>query len=218
MRATLFLLPFLTFSLNLQSEVNWWNNPQKEKVTVSKPKKETKPKISSEKLFQESVKWFEQKLKREKPPAEYYFFLNPNNPVYQEAYIKWLKWKAEKIRQIVYSSLGGIENTKSFNLTEKEVVNWLKRKGYRFLFFYNKNCPYCKADFPEVEKLAKNFDVFWIEIHEAPQMFAKWRITATPTLIAVSPKEKKAVRWEGYFRYPDVLFFFYRKLFGTQNR
>jgi len=214
----LLLIPTLVFALNLQSEVNWWEHPLKE-PKKTKSVNGTRIKISSDRIFEESVKWYENKLKREKAPAEYYFFLDPNNPIYRDAYIKWLRWKQEKLRQIVYSSLGSIKNERElFRLSLKDVIEALKGKGYRFMFFYNRNCPYCRADFPEVEKLAKHFEVYWIEIHEAPQMFAKWKISATPTLIAVSPKEKKAARWEGYFRYPDVLFFFYQKLFGTQDR
>jgi len=217
MMILLLLLPFLSFSLDLNSEVNWWNTQMGDKKTISKPKRESKKEISADRLFKDSIKWFEEKLKKEKPPVEYYFFLDPNNPIYREAYIKWLQWKAEKARQIIYSSLGGVKNANTLNVTEREVIRWLKQRNYKFLFFYNRECPYCKADFPEVEKIAKHFDVFWIEIHSAPQMFAKWRISATPTLIAVSPQEKKAVRWEGYFRYPDVLFFFYQKLVGTRK-
>jgi len=227
-----FFLGFLFsgYALELNSGVDWWGSskPQVEKkvkkeekqskqnrqIKVANPLPSKGEQLTAEEIFRKSVEEFENKLKKEKTLVEYLYFKDPSNPVYQEAYRKWIEWKQKKVIETTAPIIG---YARFQHKSKYEVIDWLKRHKYVFLYFYRPDCPFCQATKSQVEELENlGFKVFWINAYEDPQMFERWHIRATPTLIAVSKYDKKAVRWEGVFNAYSVLQYFYARLRGEK--
>jgi thiol-disulfide isomerase/thioredoxin len=223
MWALILLLPILSFSLNLNSGVNWWGtaNTTEKRNEVAKKEKEKKPiqppqknrteeKLTAEEIFKKSVEQFENRLRKNKTLVEYLYFKDPSNPVYQKAYKKWIEWKQKKTTEIVSPLVGYARGS---HIDTSKVIEFFKAHKYVFFFFYRPDCPYCRASYGQVKELENlGFKVYWINAYEEPEMFQRWHIRATPTLIAVSKIDKKAVRWEGSFNTYSVLQYFYARL------
>jgi len=221
-----FLFCLTAYTLDLNSGVDWWGKPKpkEEKPKEEKKKKEVKvesPKpvlapekeLTAEEIFKKSVEEYENKLKKEKTLVEYLYFKDPSNPVYQEAFKKWIEWKQKKVIETTVPIIG---YARANHYSKWEVIDWLKKHRYVFFYFYRPDCPYCKATEGQVKTLEElGFKVYWINAYRDPQMFERWRIRATPTLIAVSKYDKKAVRWEGVFNAYSVLQYFYARLKGS---
>jgi hypothetical protein len=105
-------LTTISYSLNLNSNVDWWGtaNTTEKRNEVAKKEKEKKPiqppqkteeKLTAEEIFKKSVEQFENRLKKNKTLVEYLYFKDPSNPVYQKAYKKWIEWKQKKTTEIV---------------------------------------------------------------------------------------------------------------------
>jgi len=215
-----FLIPFISFSLNLNSGVDWWGTSvgnttkvekvkKKEEVKKKTPTAENKP-LTAEEIFRKSVEEFEKRLKKNKILVEYLYFKDPSNPVYQKAYRMWIEWKQKKTTEIVSPLIGYARGS---HMDTSKVIDWFKAHRYVFFFFYRPDCSYCRASYSQVRELENlGFTVYWINAYEDPWMFQRWHIRATPTLIAVSKVDKKAVRWEGTFNTYSVLQYFYARL------
>lgn len=191
-------------------EVDYWGFSVKPKTSPSSTvvKEENKEK-SKEEILKESIKWYEEKVKREKPPIEYLYFKNPEK--YKDVYIAWLKWKNEKGRDLLRYTLAELRK----NAVDIEsAVKYLKNRGYVILYFYKPDCPYCRAETPQIEYLSQYFKIYTVNIYENPIEAQKWRIVVTPTMIAVSPKEKRAFRVEGYMDALQLIKVFYEKVRG----
>lgn len=203
-----FLIFFLvSFSY---AEVDYWNikkPEEKPQVVEEKQEKELEP----EALLQESIKWYEEKIKKEKPPIEYYYFLNPDK--YADAMNKWLSWMQDKNNKltrpvVAYARLGS---------DVEKMLNYLKDRDYRIMYFYKDGCPYCEASEPEVGLIENYLKVYRINVLKDTSMALKWNIFSTPTFILVSPKDKKAYRIEGYMTAVEMISTFYKMVKGDRQ-
>lgn len=212
------VLLLLISSLKVYAVVDYWGiapnsfkkNKPKEKVIEVKTKRESKPsgvkEIKKEDLIKESIKWYEEKIKKEKPPVEYYYFKDPEK--YSEEYIKWIQWKQAKINDLIRPVL---RHTRISYVESSEIIEVLKRKGYILFYFYRPDCSYCKAEEPEISILKeKGMKVVEINIYKHPLFALKWKVDVTPTMILVSKKEKKAFRLVGYIPAIEMLNKFYQ--------
>ena len=188
--------------------VDYWGTEKSgvssEKLVVSSEKK--KKEEDGKKILEESKRWYEEKLKKEQPPIVYYYFKNPEK--YKKYAYEWVKWLNSKGNRMIYGQLSFVRGEES----QKQMIKQMKERGYRILYFYNKDCSACKAVKPEIKNLSHKIKVFFIEMHKNPDMFIKWNIQRTPTVIAVSPIEKKAYRWEGVFDEFSLIEYFYKRL------
>jgi len=216
----------------LQKQVDYWGILQKQsppsdnkpvevpKNTDNKPIKIEPPKESSkaepdpDKVLKESIKWYEEKLKKEKPPIEYWYFIDTDK--YAKAYLEWLKWQQEKGNQLVNPVMANASNESLMTGDIEKIVKDLKKRGYYVLYFYRPDCPYCQAFKPEIEKIEKNFKVFAINVYQRPDLVSFWGVTGTPTTIFISQKEKKTARFVGYGNYVQVLVSIYSQV-GSNN-
>ncbi len=211
----LILFSILAFGYGY-AEVDYWGISQQEKqIKVEKHKMEKqkepkritkKEKISPEQLVEESKKWYLKKLKKEKPPIEYYYFTNPEK--YADEYWRWLLWKQEKGNELVNPT---IVRARAGNIKIDKIVQILKDKNVQVLFFYSPTCPYCQASEPEVNRIENYLKVYRIDITKDRQTALKWNINTTPTFIAVSPLERKAFRIVGYQPYTQIIYQIYKK-------
>lgn len=202
----------LTFSLLISMSafayVDYWGfgtpQPQK-KVKIRKETKTVLKKENAEKpnkdILAESIKWYEEKIKKEKPPVEYYYFLNPKK--YAKYYIAWMKWKKRKINDLTRPVLLNARLT--YESLDEQIFN-LNRKGYVLFYFYRPDCPYCKAEEPEIHLLeVKGLKVIRVNVYNEPSFAMKWRVYITPTMILASKKEKKAFRIEGFMPATELI-------------
>lgn len=189
------------------AEVDYWNikKPSANAETKAEEKqpgtqaKEPDP----DELLQESVRWYEEKIKKEKPPVEYYYFVNPDK--YADAMNKWLSWMQEKnntlTRPVVaYARLGA---------DMEKAISFLKERDCRLMFFYKDGCQYCQASEPEVALIENYLKVYRIDVLKDSLTAIKWNIYSTPTFILISPKDKKAYRIEGYMTAGELIKNFY---------
>ena len=204
------LLTSYAYSLDLNQDVDYWGIEPKKQIEIPKNKKEKEP--SGEDLVKQSINWYIKKIKKEKSPVEYYYFLNPKK--YAKAKREFDKWKQVKGNELVkYQILQA--RPEKFNIDK--IYNQLKKKGYEILYFYSKSCPYCQFSEPEIKAIASNLKVYFIEKTKEPDMFQKWNVRATPTVIFVSAKEKKAYRYKGAFTRVELLNYIYRLIKNENN-
>jgi len=171
-------------------------------------KQETKKVKQKQKvdLVKESIKWYEEKIKKEKPPIEYYYFLNPEK--YANDYIKWIQWKQSKINDLTRFVF---RHARVNYVSVKDIITYLKQRGYILFYFYRPDCLYCEAQKPEIKHLQiEGLKVIWINIYKKPYFALKWRIDITPTMILVSKKEKKAFRIAGFMPSIELIHKFYK--------
>jgi thiol-disulfide isomerase/thioredoxin len=154
--------------------------------------------LTAEEIFKKSVREFENRLKKNKTLVEYLYFKDPSNPVYQKAYRMWIEWKQRKTIALTQPLIGyaRYQGVEGYNDVYK-AVEFFKKHKYVFFFFYRPDCPYCIATKPQVRVLEQlGLKVYWLNAYTDPEMFERWRVSITPTLIAVSKYDKKAVRRE----------------------
>jgi len=219
----LLIFTSLSFSLSLDTGVNWWGTPQGDKtkkVDKTNPSKvvqrggESYDNMTAEEIFKESIKEFEDRLKRDKPLVEYLYFKDPNNPTYRKAYLMWIEWKQRKTLEITrpviaYARYQNLEAGGD----KYRIVDWFKRHRYIFFYFYRPDCPYCKANERQSRILEQlGLKVVRFNAYTDAEMFERWNIRITPTIVAVSKYDKKAVRWEGTFNAYSLLRYFYARL------
>lgn len=195
------------------SPVDYWGIPQKQE-TKQEAKQETKQEkeLSDEELLKESIKWYEEKIKKEKSPVEYAYFKDPER--YKEAYWKWLSWQQDKNNSLVnpvvmYSRLGSDWD---------KMIDYFKVNDYRFMYFYKEGCEYCLAMEGEIRTIeASGIKVYRISVEKDRDVASKWNITMTPTVIMVSPKDRKAYRIEGYMTANEVISNFFKLIKGGKQ-
>ena len=201
------IIVILLLSLGIAyADVDYWGIKTQKHIKVEKKVESKNEFINGDKLLEESKKWYYEKIRKEKPPIEFYFFKDPKK--YKKQYYTWLKWKREKEEELMRNYLAEAK-ANLFNLNE--AIKYLQKKGYSILYFYKPDCPYCKAEQPEIEYLSNYFQIYKVNIYKKPIEAMKWRIKATPTIIAVSPREKKAYRVEGYIDAFSLIKYFYTK-------
>lgn len=208
------LLLFYTsaFGVNINEDVDYWENSKKERKIEPPEKLEKAKELDENWVLKQSIKWYEEKIKKEKPPIEYLYFLNPEK--YANAMREWVKWKQKKGNEIVKYQIIQARPEK-VDLTK--IIQFLNSKGYEILYFYSKTCKYCRFTEPEVKNIGTYIPVYWIEIHKEPEMFQKWNITTTPTAVFVSSKEKKAYRYKGAFTRNELLNYMYKVIKNEEN-
>lgn len=211
-RIVISLLAFVYVSL---ADVDYWGISKKEvkkdipvkiKKSVDIQGQKTKEPTDNE-LLEASIKWYLKKLKKEKSPVEYYYFINPEK--YKNAYWKWLSWIQDRTNRVVNPVIAFARNER---LDVEKAVRELKKRGYEIMYFYSPTCPYCNASKPEVERLENYFKVYRIDITKDVYTARRWNINVTPTYIAVSPVEQRAYRITGYHPYTEVIYYFYRQI------
>jgi len=213
MRGIVVLLLFA--SVSFADVVDYWGIYEKKEVKKEqKVEKKEKKKVQKrypppDVVLQESKRWLENKLKKEQPPIVYYYFKNPEK--YKEVARQWTEYLNEKGRAMVVPQVELIQENKHFL---QEMERELKQRGYVFLYFYNRDCPACKMTEPEIQNLERYFKVIRIELHADPEAFKLWNVERTPTVIAVSKKEKKAYRLVGYQTWKEMLQYFYLRVRG----
>lgn len=208
------LLLLIVYGAN--ANVDYWGIKQDKSpfsIKVKKKKKDVSKEEKQGDILELSKKWYENKIKKERAPIEYYYFKNPQK--YKKQYYAWLQWKRKKEEQLLRNYLAEAK-AHLFNLTD--AIRFLKKRGYVILYFYKPDCPYCKAEKPEIQYLSNYFEIYTVNIYEKPYEALKWRIKATPTIIAVSPKEKKAFRVEGYIDAFSLIKYFYEKAKAEDKR
>ncbi len=206
----IWLLIFLLFgfagAVDLQNDVDYWNMSHiknNKRIEKKIEKKETFK--SGEEILEASIKWYENKVKKEKPLIEYLYFKNPEK--YASLMREWIKWKNKKTAKLMKYQ---IIEARPERINPALIIKELNKRGYEILYFYSNTCKFCKFTKPEMKNLGAEIPVYWIEIHKEPEMFKKWNVSSTPTVIFVSPKEKKAVRWKGAFTRIELLNYIYK--------
>ena len=194
------IFSFVLLFNNSYAVVDYWG------LTKPKEEKKQEQEKSPEEVLQESIKWYEEKISKEKAPIEVFYFKNPEK--YKEAYLKWLQWQQNKVNELV-NPVTGI--TKASYKDYQEILSMFNQRGYELLYFYKPDCPYCNAMSSEIDILQKFIKVHKINVYDNLWMALKWKVYATPTLILVSAKEKKAFRIEGYMPAVEVANNFYEQ-------
>ena len=205
------LVIYLTSVVLAFAEVDYWGVSVKQEIPPfsTSIKNQEKQEKTPEEILEESKRWYEEKLKREKPPIEYLYFKNPEK--YKKVYFAWLKWKGEKVGELLRNY---VSEVKSNEFSIDKAIKYLKNKGYSILYFYKPDCPYCQAEKPQIEYLSQYFAIYTVNVYENPLEAQKWKIVVTPTMIAVSPKEKRAFRVEGYIDATQLIKIFYERVKG----
>ena len=203
----LILISLVTF-VYVYAEVDYWGIYKKESIEEKVyEKKINQEEPTAQELFELSKKWYLKRLKKEKSPVEYYYFLNPEK--YADAYWKWITWIQEKGNNLIQPV---IAKARDESVDFEKAVKVLKARGYSILYFYSPICPYCKASEPEVERIERYLKVYRIDVTKEKDMVSKWNVNTTPTFIAVSPLERKAYRIVGYQPYTQIIYQIYKRV------
>lgn len=197
MKALFLLLLVLSsnsYALNNDCIDFWGNCTEQVKPNQVKPKQ----KVDYLKLLKASLNWTPNNIS----PIEKYVSLHPRN----KQAVRYLKYYLA-LRQIraCYLAKGLLnESTAPCKAMEQNWMDWVAGKKQTekkqagkvvFLFFYSKDCPYCRKMIPIVKQKLKNA-VFIPDIPANLDKYEDWKVKDVPTVIAYFPKRKEAYKVE----------------------
>ncbi len=194
----LLLAVWVSFGGFFNTEVDYFKDKEKQEEAKKEEVEKKKREEYYKKVWEETQNWFPENVS----PVERELYKNPNDPVLQEMYKRYVEERTYRSRLI-----SSILQTHFKN--KEEVLKEIKANGVQFLYFHSPKCPYCKMSEVTLKDLSRFAKIVTINVDsdnpQVQEMMALFQVRATPTLVAMKGISTLDV-WIGAFTWDSMEF------------